>query len=190
MDSASGLAASLCVKSRADPHAGCCGGWGRKIPGYPTRRLSENAKVEKLTTVYSVCMNCLAQYIAYKISIIEFSDSLLEPAQPIGGTAAAMGNGQYFHGTRAFSKQHREWELLHSSAPYIRLLVNRVSVGILRYAGHDIFEFGQVGCTKTWSFRLIIGDCLKMLCFRGWVKRVIHLSSAFALCLTSSAGMG
>jgi hypothetical protein len=20
---------------RADPHAGCCGGWGRKTPGYP-----------------------------------------------------------------------------------------------------------------------------------------------------------
>ncbi len=22
---------------RADPHAGCCGGWGRKNPGYPIR---------------------------------------------------------------------------------------------------------------------------------------------------------
>jgi len=23
---------------RADPHAGCCGGWGRKTPGYPIGR--------------------------------------------------------------------------------------------------------------------------------------------------------
>ena len=25
----------LCETPRADPHAGCCGGWGRKTPGYP-----------------------------------------------------------------------------------------------------------------------------------------------------------
>jgi len=30
-------AGNLCEPPGADPHAGWCGGWGRKPPGYPIR---------------------------------------------------------------------------------------------------------------------------------------------------------
>jgi hypothetical protein len=33
------ILSNLAEAPRADPHAGCCGGWGLNTPGYPIRRL-------------------------------------------------------------------------------------------------------------------------------------------------------
>jgi hypothetical protein len=32
------ILSNLAEAPRADPHAGCCGGWGLNTPGYPIRR--------------------------------------------------------------------------------------------------------------------------------------------------------
>src|SRR3990172_4027997 len=50
---------------RADPHAGCCGGWGLNTPGYPIRRYPHHT-----------CLRCF-QYEVYMHSVIRKLDAVL-----------------------------------------------------------------------------------------------------------------
>ena len=40
---------------RADPHAGCCGGWGLDTPGYPIRLLTEQCHETARRERYRSC---------------------------------------------------------------------------------------------------------------------------------------
>ena len=52
---------------------------------------------------------------------------------------------------------------------------------------HRIIKGGKVASAKSYLARLVIGHMLKVLNASGFVKKVTHLSSAFACCRTSSA---
>ena len=47
---------------RADPHAGCCGGWGLDTPGYPIRHHIVERKREGVIAMHGFIVPCQSRY--------------------------------------------------------------------------------------------------------------------------------